>query len=56
MADTPKSDDERDKKKVQRYSPVRLLRRPVHLDGGVTVLAEKHNGQIKVRIESPGDP
>ena len=33
----------------------RLLRRPVQLDGGVTISAERHNGRIKVRVESPAD-
>jgi hypothetical protein len=39
-------------RKVQRYSPDRLLRRPVQLEGGVTVSAERHKGRIVVRVES----
>ena len=55
MDQTPKNDAERPKKKVQRHSPDRLLRRPVQLGGGVTVSAERHKGRIMVRVESPDD-
>ena len=48
-----KSDTERPKRKVQRHSPDRLLRRPVELPGGVRVSAERHRGRIVVRVESP---
>ncbi len=48
-----KNDGERPRKKVQRHSPDRLLRRPVQVDGGVTVGAELHKGRIVVRVESP---
>jgi hypothetical protein len=49
----PKNDGERPRKKVQRHSPERLLRRPVELAGGLVVKAERHNGRIMVRLESP---
>jgi hypothetical protein len=45
----------RAKRRVQRYSPDRLLRQPVALPGGVTVSAEKHKGRIVVRVESPDE-
>jgi hypothetical protein len=48
-------DAERPKKKVQRHSPDRLLRQPLHLEGGVTVSAERHKGRIMVRVETPGE-
>jgi len=41
------------KRKVQRHSPHRLLRKKLALPGGVTVSAEKHKGRIVVRVESP---
>jgi hypothetical protein len=50
---SPKNDDERPRKKVQRHSPDRLRRRPLLLDGGVTVSAEVHKGRIVVRVEEP---
>jgi len=43
------------KRKVQRYSPDRLLRRPLLLPGGLVVSAERHKGRIVVRVESPLD-
>jgi len=49
----PKTDTERPRKKVQRHSPDRLLRRPVELPGGLMVSAERHKGRIMVRVESP---
>jgi hypothetical protein len=55
MDSTPNSHAERPRKKVQRHSPDRLLRRPVQVDGGVTVSAELHKGRIVVRVESPND-
>ena len=60
MPETPSSPTEVDHvgkrpRKVQRYSPDRLLRRPVKLEGGVTVSAERHKGRIVVRVESPGE-
>jgi hypothetical protein len=53
VAQTPKSDAERPRKKVQRHSPDRLLRRPVELPGGLVVSAERHKGRLVVRFESP---
>lgn len=41
------------KRKVERYSPHRLLRQPLILAGEITVSAEKHKGRIVVRVESP---
>lgn len=55
MDQTPKTDAERPRKKVQRHSPHRLLRRPVTLPGGLVVSAERHKGRIVVRVESPDD-
>jgi hypothetical protein len=51
----PRSDrpEKKRDRKVQRHSPDRLLRRPVQVDGGVTVSAERHKGRIVVRVESP---
>jgi hypothetical protein len=61
-ADQPAKPGAGPKKRVQRHSPDRLLRRPVQLVGGVTVSAERHKGRIMVRFELPdevdnlGDP
>jgi hypothetical protein len=52
---TPKTDAERPRKKVQRHSPDSLLRRPVELPGGLVVSAERRNGRILVRVESSED-
>jgi hypothetical protein len=41
------------KRKIQRHSPDRLLRKPVALSCGVTISAEKHRGRLVVRGESP---
>jgi hypothetical protein len=46
---------ERSKGRVERHSPNRLLHKPVQLPGGVTVSAERHNGRLMVRVESPID-
>jgi len=43
----------RPKRKVQRHSPDRLLRQKVVLPGDIIVSAEKHNGRLVVRVESP---
>ena len=40
-------------RRVQRHSPQRLLRQKLVLPGGITVSAEKHNGRLVVRVESP---
>jgi hypothetical protein len=53
VAESPKHNAERPRKKVQRHSPDRLLRRQVELPGGLVVSAERHNGRIMVRVESP---
>ena len=55
MDEPPKMSVERLKRRVQRHSPDRLLRRPVVLAGGVMVSAEKHRGRIVVRIELPSE-
>jgi hypothetical protein len=39
--------------RVQRYSTKRLLRKPVELPSGVIVAAERHKGQLVVRVVSP---
>jgi hypothetical protein len=41
------------KRKVQRHSPHRLLRKKLFLPGGVTVSAERHRGRLVVRVEVP---
>lgn len=45
----------RPRRKVQRHSPDRLLRRPLVLAGEITVSAEKHKGRLVVRVETPDD-
>jgi hypothetical protein len=49
---SPKNDAERPRKKVQRYSPDRLLRDKVTVPAESTVSTEKHRGRIMVRVES----
>ena len=44
---------ERSKRLVEHHSPQRLLRKPVELPAGVLVSAEKKNGRILIRVESP---
>jgi hypothetical protein len=44
---------ERSRRKVQRHSPHRLLRKKLVLPGDITVSAEKHKGRLVVRVESP---
>jgi hypothetical protein len=55
LEDDPKKNDERSKLRVRRFSPERLLRRPIALAGGVTVSVEKHRGRKVVRLEEPGE-
>ena len=59
MDKTPKTDVERPKKKVHRYSPDRLLREKITVPAESTLSTEKHRGRIVVRVESevdnPGD-
>ena len=59
MNQTPKTDAELPRKKVQRYSPDRLLRQKLVVRGPSIVSTEKHRGRIVVRVESevdnPGD-
>jgi hypothetical protein len=43
----------RPQRKVKRYSPDRLLRQKLVLPGDISVSAEKHNGRIVVRVETP---
>ena len=50
---TQKNDAERPKRKVQRYSPDRLLRQKLVLPAATTVSAEKHKGRVMVRFEVP---
>jgi hypothetical protein len=51
----PKNKPQRRKSEVIRHSPDQLLRRPVALPGGLVVSAERRNGRILVRVESPDD-
>jgi hypothetical protein len=55
VEDNPKIEPQRRKSKVKRHSPDQLLRRPVALPGGLVVSAERRNGRILVRVESPED-
>ncbi len=55
MAKTPKTEAERPKRKVQRYSPDRLLREKITVPTESTLSTEKHRGRIMVRVESPED-
>jgi vacuolar-type H+-ATPase subunit E/Vma4 len=55
VAQSAKNDTKRPRNKVQRHSPDRLLRRPVRLEGGVIVSAERHKGRVMVRVESLND-
>lgn len=41
------------KRKVKRHCPDRLLRRPLVLAGEITISAEKNNGRLVVRVETP---
>jgi hypothetical protein len=52
MEQGPTNDVKPPKKKVQRHSPDRLLRRPGELPGGLAISAELHKGKIVVRLES----
>ena len=52
MNSSPQPNPEPPKRKVQRHSLDRLLRQKVVL-GEITVSAEKHNGRVVVRVESP---
>ena len=53
MDDPPKEPIERLKRRVQRHSPHRLLRKKLVLPGGITISAEKHRGRVVVRVEMP---
>ena len=55
MDQIPKTDAERPIKKVQRYSPDRLLRQKLVVPVATTVSAEKHRGRVMVRFELPDD-
>jgi len=41
------------KRRVQRHSPHRLLRKKLVLPGDIIVSAEKHRGRLVVRVECP---
>ena len=45
--------EEQLKRRVRRHSPDRLLRQKLFLPGDITVSAERHNGRLVVRVESP---
>ena len=49
----PQGEKEYPKRKVERYSPNRLLRKKLILPGDIAVSAEKHRGRLVVRVESP---
>ena len=55
MAETPRTEAKRPRKKVQRYSPDRLLREKISVPAESTLSAEKHRGRMMVRVESPND-
>jgi hypothetical protein len=50
----PKKDAERPRKKVQRYSPDRLLREKITVPAESSLSTERHRGRLMVRVESPG--
>ena len=50
MERSPTNDDERPKKKVQRYSPDRLLREKITVPAESTLSTEKHRGRMMVRV------
>jgi len=52
---SPENDDERPKKKVQRYSPDRLLREKITVPAESTLSTEKHRGRMMVRVELRDD-
>jgi hypothetical protein len=53
MIDKPKVTPERGKRRIVRHSTQKLLQRPVQLQGGLILSAEKHKGRLVVRVESP---
>jgi hypothetical protein len=55
IAAKPSDHGPRPNRRVQRLSPARLLRQKLVLPGGVTVSAEKHQGRLVVRVETPAD-
>jgi hypothetical protein len=55
VAQAPRTNDERPRKKVQRYSPDRLLREKITVPAESTLSTERHRGRIMVRVESPED-
>jgi len=54
VADVPQNEAGRPRKKVQRHSPDRLLRKPLVFDG-VRVSAEKRKGRLMIRFETPNN-
>ena len=50
MYQCPKTDVERPRKKVQRHSPHRLLRRPVELPGGIAYLGGAANQGLPIVV------
>jgi hypothetical protein len=53
MSGKPEDAPESTKRRVERHSPKRLLRRPVELPCGLVIAAERHKGRIVVRLELP---
>jgi hypothetical protein len=51
----PKTDTKGPRKKVQRYSPDRLLREKIKVPAATTVSAERHNGRVMLRFEMVRD-
>jgi hypothetical protein len=49
----PPTDRQVLRRRVQRHSPHRLLRKKVVLPGGIIISAEKHRGRVMVRVEVP---
>ena len=41
------------RRRVERHSPQRLLRKKVLLPAGIILSAEKHNGRLVVRVDLP---
>jgi hypothetical protein len=52
----PTNEAELPKRKVQRYSPDRLLREKITVPASSTLSTEKHRGRIMLRVESSENP
>ena len=55
MADTPKTDAERPRKKVRHFTAGQLLGRNVPVPADSTLSMTKKGGRLKLRVESPSN-